>query len=167
MPPASAAPAQPTVENSCSPLKASRSPFAATNAQYLYDYAGQDPVDNYDLTGTLPELGDAGGGAIGGGVAGSELVDEEVTREEADSTGMVGVGGAPFTSKTLLETSDYHIDVENPNPGMRPGQLHLQTYGANSVKYQFNFETDTFDGLPKSLAKAVSRTKAARAIRTG
>jgi hypothetical protein len=25
---------------------------AATNAQYFYDYAGQDPINNFDLTGT-------------------------------------------------------------------------------------------------------------------
>jgi RHS repeat-associated protein len=79
---------------------------------------------------------------------------------------MIGARGTRVTSKTLLENDKFHIDVENPDPGGRPGQLHLQDYDDN--KYQFNFKTGKFMGLPSSLAKAVARDPAvARAIRTG
>ena len=80
--------------------------------------------------------------------------------------GMIGEGGTRVTSKTLMQNDSFHIDVENPAPGSRPGQLHLQDYAGN--KYQYNFETGKFEGLPNSLAKQISRDPAvARAIRTG
>jgi RHS repeat-associated protein len=77
-----------------------------------------------------------------------------------------GTGGTQVTSRTLMQNSDFHIDVENPNPGVRAGQLHLQDYSGN--KYQYNFETGQFEGLPNSLTKQVARNPAvARAISTG
>jgi hypothetical protein len=79
---------------------------------------------------------------------------------------MPGEGGTQVTSRTLLRNENFHIDVENPNPGGRPGQLHLQDYVGN--KYQYNFESGEFEGLPNSLAKQVARSPAvARAITTG
>ena len=79
---------------------------------------------------------------------------------------MPGAGGTQVTSRTLMQNSDFHIDVENPNPGGRAGQLHLQDYSGN--KYQYNFETGQFEGLPNSLAKQVARDPAvARAVATG
>ena len=80
--------------------------------------------------------------------------------------GMIGENGTQVTSKTLMENDRFHIDVENPAPGSRPGQLHLQDYEGN--KYQYNFETGKFEGLPRSLARQISRDPAVvRAIRTG
>jgi hypothetical protein len=77
-----------------------------------------------------------------------------------------GEGGTQVTSRTLMQNEDYHVDVENPNPGVRAGQLHLQDYVRN--KYQYNFETGEFEGLPNSLAKQVASNPAvARAIATG
>lgn len=65
-----------------------------------------------------------------------------------------------------MQNEDFHIDVENPNPGVRAGQLHFQDYVGN--KYQYNFDTGEFEGLPNSLAKQVARNRAvARAITTG
>jgi hypothetical protein len=79
---------------------------------------------------------------------------------------MVGARGTQVTSKTLLENDRFHIDVENPAPGSRPGQLHLQDYAGN--KYQYNFETGRFEALPNQLAKFVAKDPAvARAINTG
>jgi hypothetical protein len=45
---------------------------AATNAEYFYDYADQDPVDNYDLDGTYKARGAYGDGTCSKGYA---LVD--------------------------------------------------------------------------------------------
>lgn len=79
---------------------------------------------------------------------------------------MIGEGGTQVTSRTLTQNEDFHIDVENPNPGVRPGQLHLQDYAGN--KYQYNFETGQFEGLPNSFARQVANNPAvARAIATG
>jgi hypothetical protein len=78
----------------------------------------------------------------------------------------IGEGGTQTVSKTLMQNEDFHIDVENPAPGVRDGQLHLQDYAGN--KYQYNFETGQFEGLPNSLAKQVANLpEVARAISTG
>jgi Pretoxin HINT domain len=79
---------------------------------------------------------------------------------------MVGACGTQVTSRTLMQNKDFHIDVENPNPGVRAGQLHLQDYVGN--KYQYNFGTGQFEGLPNSLAgKVANNPLVGRAIRTG
>jgi hypothetical protein len=79
---------------------------------------------------------------------------------------MIGEGGTQVTSRTLTQNQDFHIDVENPNPGVRPGQLHLQDYAGN--KYQYNFDTGQFEGLPNSLARQIANNPAvARAVATG
>jgi hypothetical protein len=59
--------------------------------------------------------------------------------------GMIGAAGTQVTSKTLWENGGARIDVENPNPGQRPGQIHYQD-GAGG-KFQYNFENGQFDGL--------------------
>jgi hypothetical protein len=61
--------------------------------------------------------------------------------------GMIGAGGAQFTNKTVWEgKAGDHIDVENPAPGKRPGQIHYQVEPSGE-KFQFNFEKGEFDGL--------------------
>lgn len=42
---------------------------------------------------------------------------------------MIGEDGTQVTSRTLRQTEIFRIDVENPAPGVRPGQLHLQDGG--------------------------------------
>lgn len=79
---------------------------------------------------------------------------------------MIGEGGTQVTSRTLLQADTFRIDVENPAPGVRPGQLHLQDDAGN--KYVYDFEADEFDGLPRSLAEKIAADPAAnRAIVTG
>ena len=39
---------------------------------------------------------------------------------------MLGANGPQFTSKTLWQGKQGRLDVENPNPGKRPGQIHFQ-----------------------------------------
>jgi len=79
---------------------------------------------------------------------------------------MIGANGTQVTSKTLLTRSKYRIDVENPAPGSRAGQIHLQTPSGQKVLY--NFETGQFPGLSNSLNKALAADpKVARAILTG
>ena len=47
-----------------------------------------------------------------------------------NTCGMLGARGTQVTSKTLANRPGYRIDVENPAPGVRPGQLHLQDSAA-------------------------------------
>ncbi|MEU0372105.1 putative T7SS-secreted protein [Streptomyces sp. NPDC006283] len=75
--------------------------------------------------------------------------------KDPDGPGMIGANGTQITSKTLWNHGPYRIDVENPNPGERPGQLHFQDQSNKGAKYQYNFETGNFDGLPRSIEKAV------------
>lgn len=79
---------------------------------------------------------------------------------------MIGEGGTQVTSRTLIQTDAFRIDVENPAPGIRPGQLHLQDDAGN--KYLYDFDTEQFQGLPRSLAEKLADDPAAkRAIVTG
>lgn len=86
--------------------------------------------------------------------------DRAVLVHNKDEQCMVGANGVRVTSKTVwpksraaFDKNGIRIDVENPSPGKRPGQLHLQTKNA---KYQWNFETGQFDGLPPSIAKVIA-----------
>ncbi len=75
---------------------------------------------------------------------------------------MLGEGGAQTVSKTLLRDTGqgYRIDVENPAPGVRPGQLHLQT---GNDKYLYDFTTDEWVPTPgsgpmsNSLARSIAQ----------
>lgn len=66
----------------------------------------------------------------------------------------LGTGGTQTTSTTLGRGRGYRIDVENPAPGVRPGQLHLQDSAGG--KYLYDFEAEEFSGLPRSLAKQIA-----------
>jgi len=63
----------------------------------------------------------------------------------------VGTGGTRTTSTTIgssrPNSTYYRIDVENPNPGVRAGNLHIQD-GLNTT-YYYDFDTDTFTGAPE------------------
>jgi RHS repeat-associated protein len=72
-----------------------------------------------------------------------------------NSCEMLGKNGTQTFSTTLTSGKHaYRVDVENPAPGVRPGQLHLQT---RTGKYYYNFETNQFDGIPTSLARKIAR----------
>ncbi|MET7482555.1 putative T7SS-secreted protein [Streptomyces sp. NPDC005538] len=75
----------------------------------------------------------------------------------ATSSSMIGANGTQVTSKTMWNHGPYRIDVENPNPGQRAGQLHFQDQSNPTAKYQYNFSTEKFEGLPRSVEKEVSR----------
>jgi len=70
--------------------------------------------------------------------------------------GMVGANGTQITSSTVWLRGPYRIDVENPNPGVRPGQMHFQDQ-ATGAKYLYNHDTGKFDGMPNSLQKELDK----------
>jgi large repetitive protein len=83
-----------------------------------------------------------------------------------ESCPMIGSNGARFTSQEMGRGKGWRVDAENPNPGGRPGQLHLQDYSGN--KYQYNFETGQFEGMPGRLAKTLQNDpQVQRAIARG
>jgi hypothetical protein len=53
------------------------------------------------------------------------------------------------------------IDVENPNPGQRPGQIHFQQ---GKEKYLYNPETKQFEGAPRSVNDMLKNPDVQRAI---
>jgi hypothetical protein len=56
---------------------------------------------------------------------------------------MVGENGTQTTSKTTWKNGKTErIDVENPNPGKRPGEVHY--HEPNNKKWRFDIESGTF-----------------------
>ena len=49
------------------------------------------------------------------------------------------------------------IDVENPNTGQRPGQIHYQNSKNN--KYLYDPETNSFPDAPRSVNKMLNDKK--------
>ncbi|MRH92833.1 hypothetical protein GFY24_36365 [Nocardia sp. SYP-A9097] len=123
------------------------------------------------LTGNLqplldaqPTRFDAATRPTGGGA------DKPLPRTQAPNGEMLGESGANTTSKTLTQPPAkgpyYRIDVENPNPGVRPGQMHLQDDAGN--KYYYNFNTGEFEDAPASFINKISKDpQFQRAIRKG
>jgi hypothetical protein len=75
---------------------------------------------------------------------------------------MVGANGTQTTSKTMWNQGRYRIDVENPAPGVRPGQMHLQEQingvpSSKAPKYLYDFEKSEFEGLSNSLRKKLEK----------
>ena len=79
---------------------------------------------------------------------------------------MLGAKGTQVMSKTLTKPGiGYRIDVENPAPGVRPGQLHYQR---DADKYLYDFDSEAFKEMPESLQREVLRdAHAQRAIAKG
>jgi hypothetical protein len=93
---------------------------------------------------------------------------ERVLPPLAGGAPLLGEGGTQVTSATLLRDTGqgFRIDVENPAPGFRPGQLHLQDTAGG--KYLYDFDSNEFVDLPRSLAKKVAdNPDVARAISKG
>nr|WP_318036295.1 hemagglutinin repeat-containing protein [Cupriavidus pampae] len=65
---------------------------------------------------------------------------------------MLGANGPKVASKTLWKgEGSERIDVENPNPGQRPGQIHYQDNAG--TKYLYDPNTNSFPDAPRSVNK--------------
>jgi hypothetical protein len=73
---------------------------------------------------------------------------------------MLGQSGTQLPgSRTLTDKIPpigpyYRIDIENPAPGVRAGQMHLQDDRGGKY-YYYNFNTQEFEGAPQSLIKKI------------
>jgi uncharacterized protein YukE len=74
---------------------------------------------------------------------------------------MIGSAGVRVTSRTVRQGKGWRLDLENPNPGQRPGQVHLQDYAGN--KWQYDFATGRFLGLPRKLEQQLMSDQGFRA----
>ncbi|WP_407971331.1 hemagglutinin repeat-containing protein [Burkholderia pyrrocinia] len=82
------------------------------------------------------------------------------------NTPMLGADGAQFASKTIWKgDGKERIDVENPNPGQRPGQIHYQDNQGN--KYLYDPSTNSFPDAPNSVNKLLNDPSFNSAIQKG
>ena len=76
-----------------------------------------------------------------------------------------GNGGTQVTSKTLWKDGKGgRIDVENPNPGQRPRQIHYQD---QTGKYIYDPKTGQFVGAPNRVNEILSDPRVQVAIKKG
>ena len=82
--------------------------------------------------------------------------EEEILTRRIAGDGMIGERGIQVPSLEVGRGEGWRIDIENPAPGRRPGQMHLQDYSGH--KYFFNFRTGNFEGLSVRQMKQFSRS---------
>jgi hypothetical protein len=73
-------------------------------------------------------------------------------------------GGVQVTSKTLYNKGGVRIDIENPNPNQRPGQVHIHVA---SEKYIYDPATGLFKDAPNSVQRLLENKAIQEAIREG
>lgn len=116
---------------------------------------GKDKI--YDINPMLKiGIEDADGDPLkgGGGVA------------KSTNGSMLGQNGVKTASKTIWKgVGKERIDVENPNPGQRPGQLHYQDNKGN--KYIYDPQTNSFPDAPKSVNNLLNDPSFKKAIDKG
>jgi RHS repeat-associated protein len=80
-------------------------------------------------------------------------ISSKIQKQEEAAKNMIGAKGTKTASKTVWKSkgSKARIDVENPAPGKRPGQLHYQD--KNNTKYMYDFEKGVFYGKNKKTGK--------------
>jgi len=119
-----------------------------------------------------------GVGLLGaGGAAKNVLALGATPMQMASKTGKNGDGdkeqkepvfgekGTQTTSTTVGKGKGWRIDVENPNPGQRPGQVHYQS---GNTKYLYSPTTKSFIGASKSENKRLlSNPEIQKAIEKG
>ncbi|WP_241768677.1 DUF637 domain-containing protein [Pseudomonas brassicacearum] len=83
-----------------------------------------------------------------------------------NKNGMLGAQGVQTASKTIWKgDGKERLDVENPNPGQRPGQLHYQDNKGN--KYLYDPQTKSFPDAPKSVNQLLKSSRFSQAIEKG
>jgi filamentous hemagglutinin len=106
-------------------------------------------------------------GGIGNIVAGVQGLMTTGSGNSAPTTpsSMFGSRGTQMTSKTIWRGRDgTRIDVENPNPGQRPGQIHFQQ---GDAKYLYDPSTRTFIGAPDRVNNLLETQEVQNAIAKG
>jgi filamentous hemagglutinin len=134
-------------------------------------YEAQTPSDYlWAAVGFIPD-GSALRGIIKGGAGDVLRAEGSIARDASDvakdaGTAMLGENGPQISSKTIWKGSGKErIDVENPNPGQRPGQVHYQDNLGN--KYLYDPVTNSFPGAPNSVNNLLNDSSFNAAIQKG
>jgi filamentous hemagglutinin len=111
--------------------------------------------------GAAPGIGETVAAGITGATKGGK------TTADADAgEPMLGANGPRFDSKTIWKgEGKERIDVENPNPGQRPGQIHYQDNQGN--KYLYDPNSNTFLDAPNSVNRLLDDPKFSAAVEKG
>lgn len=84
---------------------------------------------------------------------------------DPDKKPVFGERGTQTTSTTVGKGQGWRVDVENPNPGQRPGQIHYQS---GDKKYLYDANTKSFVGVSKTENKRLlNDAQVQRAITKG
>jgi RHS repeat-associated protein len=84
---------------------------------------------------------------------------------DPDKKPIFGERGTQTTSTTVGSGKGWRVDVENPNPGQRPGQIHYQS---GDKKYLYDSNSKSFIGASKTENKRLlSDPQVQRAIKKG
>ncbi|MCI0463315.1 MAG: RHS repeat-associated core domain-containing protein [Gemmataceae bacterium] len=107
-------------------------------------------------------------GGLWGWLGGAQPVTAAMfARRRTDGVGdppeqpVFGARGVQTPSTTVYNKKGVRIDVENPNPGQRPGQIHVQV---GDAKYLYDPASRTFPGVPKSLRRILESNEVRKAI---
>lgn len=110
-------------------------------------------------------VGDAATSLFAADIVAARAVSSLGPGATTTAVGMIGANGTQVFSKTLRTEGGARIDVENPAPGQRAGQIHYQE-GNNT--YYYDFETGQFQGLSRTKnADLLSRPVVQDAIQKG
>jgi len=117
--------------------------------------------------------------ATAAGTPGEERTSRSDTDGEQDSPGSE-TGGNPMLGEeqpripseskgegmTAQSDTYFRVDIENPNPGQRPGQIHVHVGSPKGPKFMYDPETGTFQGdMPRGLQKELlSDSQVVRAL---
>ncbi|MDH4610372.1 filamentous hemagglutinin N-terminal domain-containing protein [Pseudomonas sp. BN102] len=100
------------------------------------------------------------------GIATAKTLASIVAGKASAKGGMLGQHGVQTASKTIWRgQGKERLDVENPNPGQRPGQIHYQDNIGN--KYLYDPASKTFLNAPKSVNLLLNDKKFSMAIEKG
>jgi hypothetical protein len=96
--------------------------------------------------------------------------------QDAAKSTMLGVDGPTIRSQTVWQDGPTaRIDIENPNPGQRPGQIHYQD--ANNSKFYYDPTSGSFytvmsgardyTGIPRAVTRMLQNEGFMRALQKG
>jgi RHS repeat-associated protein len=132
-------------------------PFDDSSDSYPADY--QNALNNANSVGW----------AIASPLKGDKPTDAKINcppnSGNQPMVGMMGDKGTQLTSKTVWKGQNSRLDVENPAPGERPGQLHYQDATGN--KYLYDPAADSFPGAPKSVNNLLNNPNFRNGIQKG
>ncbi|WP_222103387.1 VENN motif pre-toxin domain-containing protein, partial [Yersinia wautersii] len=128
--------------------------IASLGWQQKFEALGLDKDTAAAMAATVPALINAKGGKSG-------------TNYTLNKNGqMLGANGVRVDSKTIWKgKGQERIDVENPAPGKRAGQLHYQDNKGN--KYYYDPITQSFPDAPKSVNIQLKNPAFKKAIEKG